>query len=108
MKGRRMTRLLASALRLDAGSPPQRPIGSGGAARVRVFAAYEALLRAGGALSTTWLIGFVEGHAETDSPRASAREIREANELSLANLTEQFMRDSRCPLPKRVPQSSTF
>ena len=51
---------------------------------------------------------FAEGVADNSAPRATMREMREANDLALAQMTLQFMRDNRCPLPKRAPSAGTY
>lgn len=51
---------------------------------------------------------FVDGIADNSAPRATMREMREANDLMSAQITLQFMRDSKCTLPKRAPSASTY
>ena len=51
---------------------------------------------------------FVEALGDNSAPRATMREMREANDLAIAAMTLQFMRDNKCPLPKRAPNTGTY
>lgn len=51
---------------------------------------------------------FVDGLADNSAPRATLRAMEEANGLASAALTVAFMRDNKCPLPKRAPSTTKF
>lgn len=105
-----MRKLLAAAILLGVTfTPATGQSVSGGAARVqKVITVCEALAADWRSLEQNMADRFVEGHADTDATRATMREMREANDLALASLTVQFMRDNHCPLPKRALRSETY
>ncbi len=41
-------------------------------------------------------------------PTMSDLHLAEANDLARATMTLSFMRENRCPLPKRVPRATTY
>lgn len=51
---------------------------------------------------------FVEALGDNSAPRATMREMREANDLALAAMALQFMRDNKCMIPKRAPNTGTY
>ena len=51
---------------------------------------------------------FAEGIVDNSAPRATMREMQNANDLAVAALTVQFMRDNRCALPARAPVAATY
>lgn len=53
-------------------------------------------------------VNLATGITDNSAPRATLRAMEDANELATAALTLQFMRDARCPLPRRAPQASTY
>lgn len=53
-------------------------------------------------------VNLASGLTDNSAPRATHRAMEDANELATATLTLQFMRDARCPLPRRAPQASTY
>ena len=50
----------------------------------------------------------VDDLGDNSAPRATLRETRESNDLALATMTVQIMRENKCPQPKRAPNSSTY
>lgn len=51
---------------------------------------------------------FAEGIGDNSAPRSTLRAIEEGNDLMKAGLTLQFMRDSKCPLPKSAPSGNAY
>jgi hypothetical protein len=49
-----------------------------------------------------------EGVADNSAPRATLREMQEANDLAIAAMTLQFMRDNRCTMPTRAPNGAGY
>lgn len=49
-----------------------------------------------------------EGVGDNSAPRATLREMRTANELTLANMTLQLMQAHRCALPDREPSGAAY
>ena len=45
---------------------------------------------------------------DNSAPRATLRALEQSNDLALAAMTLQFMRDNRCQLPKRAPSAATY
>lgn len=48
------------------------------------------------------------GLGDNSAPRATLRAMEDGNELAAAAITLDLMRDNRCPLPRRAPQSATY
>lgn len=51
---------------------------------------------------------FADGIGDNSAPRATLRAIEEGNDLLKANMTLQFIRDNKCPLPKSAPSGTSF
>ncbi len=45
---------------------------------------------------------------DNSAPRATLREMENANALSRANIALNLMRDNKCPLPKEAPDGVTY
>lgn len=52
--------------------------------------------------------GFAESVGDNSAPRATLREMENANALSTAKIALDLMRDNRCPLPKSAPSTATY
>lgn len=53
-------------------------------------------------------VNFASGATDNSAPRASLRAIEDSNELAVASLTFEMMKESRCPLPQRAPRVATY
>lgn len=52
--------------------------------------------------------GFAESVGDNSAPRATLREMENANALSTAKIALDLMRDNRCPMPKSAPSTATY
>ncbi|HYJ31325.1 MAG TPA: hypothetical protein VEW25_13420 [Allosphingosinicella sp.] len=51
---------------------------------------------------------FASSVGDNSAPRATLREMENANDLTIATMTLQLMRDNRCTMPARAPVAAAY
>jgi hypothetical protein len=67
-----------------------------------------ALMRQYNGASMTLADGFASSVGDDSAPRATLREMENANALATAKIALDLMRDNHCPMPKSAPNITTY
>ena len=59
-------------------------------------------------VSQNLAMNFASSVTDNSAPRATLRAMEDSNDLAMAKIALDLMRDSRCTLPKYVPSSSRY